>query len=124
MRQRIVMLMLVAPAAASAQVNLLPSTAWGFAPIVAGWHFTTPLATPAGNVQNVAQVAVPFQVRFDAGAWAFDVTGAYAASGVHTTSSSSASSGGDNGDDVALLTGPTDVKVRASGPLGGDRLLL
>lgn len=110
---------------ASAQVNLLPSTAWGFAPIVSGWHFATPLTTSAGKVQDVAQAAVPFQVRVGAGAWTFDVTGAYAAGAAHVTSANSSSNGnGDNGDDVLLLTGPTDVKLRMSGPLAGDRLLL
>src|SRR5437763_17119741 len=113
MRRAVVLLMLAWSSTASAQVNLLPSTAWGFAPIVSGWHFTTPLVTPAGNIADVAQAAVPFQVRVGAGAWSFDITGAYAAGAVHMTSSSSVSSsvssnGGDNGDDVVLLAGPTD----------------
>jgi hypothetical protein len=112
-------LLLATAAATPAQVNLLPSTAWGFAPIASGWHFTTPLTTPAGKVQDVAQVAVPFQVRVDAGAWTFDVTGAYAAGAVHIPSASA-----DSSDDVALLAGPTDVKVRVSGPLVGDQLLV
>lgn len=105
--------------AVSAQVNLLPSTAWGFAPIVSGWHFATPLATAGGKVQDVAQAAVPFQVRVNAGAWAFDVTGAYAAGAVHTGSAAA-----DSSDDVVLLAGPTDVKLRMSGPLLSDRLLM
>jgi hypothetical protein len=123
MRRLLAILMLATSSATSAQVNLLPSTAWGFAPILSGWHFTTPLTTAAGTVQDVAQVAVPFQVRIDAGAWAFDVTGAYAVGAVHTASANAASSG-NHGSDVVLLTGPTDVKLRTSGPLVGDRLLL
>jgi len=123
MRRLVAMLMLWAPGAAAAQVNLLPSTAWGFAPVVSAWHFTTPLVTSAGNVQDAAQAAVPFQVRVGAGAWTFDVTGAYAAGAVHMVSSDSSSSA-DGGDDVGLLAGPTDVKLRVSGPLIGDRLLL
>ena len=123
MRRRISVLLatlaLAAASVASAQVNLLPSTAWGFAPIVSGWHFTTPLVTPGGKVQDAAQAAVPFQVRVTAGSWSFDVTGAYAAGAVHT-----ASVGSDSSDDVALLAGPTDIKVRMSGPIISDRLLV
>jgi hypothetical protein len=131
--RRLALLALAASSAASAQVNLLPSTGWGFAPIVSGWHFATPLATSAGRVGDAAQAAVPFQVRVGAGAWSFDVTGAYATGAVHLTSVSG--SGGNSGfgnnanntgssDTLVLLNGPTDVKVRASGPLVGDRLLL
>ena len=113
--------MLGASSVMSAQINLLPSTAWGFAPTVSGWHFTTPLATSGGKVQDVAQAAVPFQVRIGAGAWTFDLTGAYAAGAVHTASTNSS----DDGEgDVVLLTGPTDMKLRMSGPLFGERLLL
>jgi len=106
-----------------AQVNLLPSTAWGFAPILSAWHFATPLTTSAGKVEDVAQVAVPFQIRVGAGAWAFDLTGAYATGAVHMTASNASSSNG-SADDVVLLTGPTDMKVRVSGPLVAERLLL
>jgi hypothetical protein len=124
-RRLIAILTLATSGTASAQVNLLPSTSWGFAPIVAGWHFTTPLATSAGKVQDVAQAAVPFQVRVGAGAWSFDVTGAYAVGAVHmATVNSSSSDNSDNSDDVVLLAGPTDVKLRMSGPLAGERLLL
>ena len=113
------LLALGASTATSAQVNLLPSSAWGFAPVVSAWHFTTPLVTPGGKVQDAAQAAVPFQVRVNAGSWAFDLTGAYAAGAVHTVSASV-----DSSDDVALLAGPTDMKIRMSGPLIGDHLLL
>src|SRR6185312_8430724 len=65
------LLALGASTATSAQVNLLPSSAWGFAPVVSAWHFTTPLVTPGGKVQDAAQAAVPFQVRVNAGSWAF-----------------------------------------------------
>lgn len=123
MRRLLAILMLATSGAASAQVNLLPSTAWGFAPTVGGWHFTAPLATSAGKVQDVAQAALPFQVRVGKGAWAFDVTGAYAVGAVHMAPANANSSDDDEGD-VGLLAGPTDVKVRISGPLVGERLLL
>src|SRR5207344_2216691 len=99
MRRLIAILTLAMSDAASAQVNLLPSTAWGFAPTLAGWHFTTPLATSAGKVQDVAQAALPFQVRVGAGAWTFDVTGAYVAGAVHMASASANSSDNGEGDD-------------------------
>jgi hypothetical protein len=124
MRRLVALLMIAASSAASAQVNLLPSTAWGFAPIASAWHFTTPLVTAAGKVQDVAQAAVPLQVRIAAGAWTFDVTGAYAASAVHTSANTTTSSGDEEGDEVVLLTGPTDAKLRVSGPIIGDHLML
>ena len=120
MRRLIVMLGLATSSVASAQVNLLPSTAWGFAPTLAGWHFATPLSTSAGKLQDVVQAVTPFQFRAGAGAWTFDLTGAYAASAIHIASSNSS----DDEDDIGLLAGPTDVKLRVSGPLIDERLLL
>jgi hypothetical protein len=122
--------MLASASAASAQVNLLPSTSWGFAPVVSVWHFATPLATSAGAVGDAAQAAVPFQVRVLAGAWSFDVTGAYATGAVHLTSApgsggfGNTTNNGGSSDTLVLLNGATDVKLRASGPLVGDKLLL
>src|SRR5476651_2853465 len=108
---------------ARAQDVLLPTTSWGFVPVVAGWHFNTPI----NGVADVAQVAVPFKVRFGLGhAWSMDITGAYATSAVYTTKgdSSSSSSGSSSGNDksVLLLSGPTDLKLRVSGPIKGDAL--
>jgi len=105
---------------AGAQESLLPSTAWGFAPIASGWHFAKPLATANGAIQDVAQAAVPFQVRVQLGTrWNFDITGAYASAAIHTTADST--TGGE--DKVPLLTGPTDVKLRMSGPVLGDNVV-
>jgi hypothetical protein len=98
---------------ARAQDVLLPSTSWGFVPVIAGWHFNTPI----NGVADVAQVAVPFKVRFGlGGAWSMDLTGAYASSAVHTAKT-------DTSEDKALLlSGPTDLKLRVSGPIKGDAL--
>jgi hypothetical protein len=116
----IVAALLAATSAARAQDNLLPSTSWGFAPIASGWHFAKALATPSGSIQDVAEVAVPFQVRVGIGArWNFDITGAFASAGVHTTGDSSTG----RGDKAPMLTGPTDVKVRMSGPIVGDNVV-
>jgi len=130
MRRLAILALTTSSAAASAQVNLLPSTAWGFAPVVSAWHFATPLVTSSGSVGDAAQAAVPFQVRVGAGAWSFDVTGAYATGAVHLTSAAPSGSFGNNAgnggssDTIVFLNGPTDVKLRMSGPLVGDRLLL
>lgn len=119
---------------AQAQETLLPSTAWGFAPVISAWHFTTPIPQTSGAVGDVVQVAVPFRVRaaFGGGRWNFDISGAYAAGAIHTvggkttggslsggSQGSGSNSGGDNG---SLLAGPTDLKLRLSGPLRGDAL--
>lgn len=109
---------------ARAQDVLLPTTSWGFVPVIAAWHFNTAI----NGVADVAQVAVPFKVRFGlGGAWSMDLTGAYASSAVHSSKSDSSSgnsgnSGSGGGDNLLMLTGPTDLKVRVTGPIKGDAL--
>lgn len=101
-----------------AQDVLLPSTSWGFVPVISGWHFNTPIPQSSGGaVGDVAQVAIPFRVKLGlGGTWSMDLTGAYATSAVHLTNTGS-------GDDKALLlSGPTDLKVRVTGPIRGDAL--
>ena len=110
-----------ASSVARAQESLLPSTAWGFGPIASGWHFAKPIATSSGGIQDVAQAAVPIQFRVVAGGrWTFDLTGAYAAAAIHIVGDSLTG----KEDKVPLLQGPTDVKLRASGPIIGDNLVL
>ncbi len=122
---------------ARAQETLLPSTAWGFVPVISAWHFTTPIPQTSGAVQDVAQAAVPFRFRaaFGGGRWNFDISGAYAAGVIHTVGDKNAGAGsfsggsqGSNsksgGDDALLLAGPTDLKLRLSGPLAGDKLTM
>ncbi|MFI5244917.1 MAG: hypothetical protein ACHQQR_06790, partial [Gemmatimonadales bacterium] len=107
---------------ALAQDVLLPSTSWGFVPVISGWHFNTPVpqSTGTGAIADVAQVAVPFRVRFGlGGTWSMDFTGAYATSAVHLAKPDSTSGGGDK---VLLLSGPTDLKIRVTGPISGDAL--
>jgi hypothetical protein len=102
---------------AGAQDVLLPSTSWAFVPVIAGWHFNTPVAQTSGAVADVAQIAVPFKVRIGlGGAWSADLTGAYATSAIHIAKSDSA------GDKVLTLSGPTDLKLRVTGPISGDAL--
>jgi hypothetical protein len=100
-----------------AQDVLLPTTSWAFVPVIAAWHFNTPVSQTSGGVADVAQVAVPFKVRFGlGGAWSADITGAYATSAVHIAKSST------DDDKVLTLSGPTDLKLRVTGPVKGDAL--
>ena len=102
--------------AANAQDVLLPSTSWSFVPVIAGWHFNTPVPQSSGSVGDVAQIAVPFKIRFGVGgAWSMDITGAYATSAIHSKSATGS-------DTIQLLSGPTDLKLRLSGPIKGDAL--
>ena len=131
--RRLMILALVATwtGTAAAQDVLVRSTAWGFAPVVSGWHFSTPLMQPAGAIQDVAEAAMPFHIRTTAfdDKWTFDITGAYAAGAIHLTSGDSSGGGGSgNGgggnSKVLLLNGPTDVKLRVTGPLISESLML
>jgi hypothetical protein len=116
----IALILSLAAASAGAQENLLPSTAWGLSPVISVWRFATPLATAKGAIKDVAQAAVPFQVRRAIGRWTFDVTGAYATAAVHT-----ASSGQEEDDEgVTLLSGPSDLKLRMSGPVVSNNVLI
>jgi hypothetical protein len=126
--------MSTALATAHAQDVLLPTTSWGFVPVVAGWHFNTPVAQSSGAVSDVAQIAVPFRVSFRLGGqWSADITGAYATSAIHMAKSDSSGgnggngnggngNGGGGGDAVQVLSGPTDLKLRVTGPIHGDAL--
>jgi hypothetical protein len=115
-------LLLCGAAALSAQESLLPSTAWGFSGVVSGWHFAKPLTTASGSIADVAQVAVPFQVRAVVRErWTFDLSGGYATAAIHSTKTDE---NGEDEDNVLLLSGPTDIRARFSGPLYGDNLLL
>jgi hypothetical protein len=111
---------------APAQEVLLPSTAWGFAPVVSAWHFTSALVQSTGLVKDVGEVAVPFQLRTSVfgGSWNVDLTGAYAFGAIHVVSPDSGNQQGGGNGNLYYVTGPTDVKLRATGPLLGDGLLL
>ena len=113
--------------AASAQETLLPSTGWGLGSALSAWHFNKPLPQTGGAVANIAEVAIPFRMRSVFGRWSVDLSGAAAFGAVHFAASEPApgSGGGDAGEDrVVSIVGPTDVKLRITGPLYGDNLLL
>ncbi|MFI5244466.1 MAG: hypothetical protein ACHQQR_04515 [Gemmatimonadales bacterium] len=111
---------------AFAQETLLPNSSWGGAPVFSTWHFSTPIAQSAGAVSDVQQFAVPLRVRTVLGGrWTLDVSGAAAASTV------TLQGGGTNGAHPTMsgstsltLNGLTDVRVRVSGSLADDRILV
>jgi len=113
---------------AQAQESLLPRTGWGVAFGLQAWHLDKAIPQQAGAVADVAEVAIPFRVRATAGRWNFDLSGAGAYGAVHLTANTSdASSGqgsGDSGDRLVTIGGPTDVKLRFTGPVVGDNTLV
>jgi hypothetical protein len=92
--------------------SLLPSIGWTAGPTVQIWHFKTPIAQPSGGVGDVAEIAIPFRVRVARGNWRIDLSGAGAIGAVHFST--------DDDGRAPMLGGPTDVKLRLSGPLVGD----
>ncbi|MCX5766777.1 MAG: hypothetical protein NTZ43_06090 [Gemmatimonadetes bacterium] len=113
----------------AAQEALLPSTGWASGLTISAWHLSTALPQSGGGLVDVAEVSVPFRVRSVFGRWSMDVSGAGTFGAVHFTSSPSSSGqgsqngGGDGGDRAVTIAGPTDVKLRVTGPLYGDALL-
>lgn len=78
------------------------------------WTFGTPVEQGTQRVTGASQVVLPFTVRVARGErWAFDASGAL-------TRGEALFAGGGS----ALLAGPTDVRLRATGRLRGDHLLL
>ena len=119
------LLAVVAPIA-GAQEALLPSTGWGIGSSLSAWHFNTPIAQSGGAVADIAEVAIPFRVRSVFGRWSVDLSGAGAFGAVHTTPVSTGSATDQSGDEDQLFTifGPTDVKLRVTGPVVGDNMLV
>ncbi len=108
---------------ARAQETLLPSTGWGTGTAISAWHFTTAIPQSAGAVADVAEVALPFRVSGRVGRWSVDLSGAGAYGAVHL-SAGSAGGSGDGGDRLVSIAGPTDVKLRVTGPIVGESLQL
>ncbi len=114
-------LALAAPGA-RAQETLLPSTGWGVATAINLWHFTKAIPQSSGAVADVAEVALPFRLRANVGRWSVDLSGAAAYGAVHLAAGSSGD--GEGEDRLVSIAGPTDVKLRLTGPLYGDALQL
>lgn len=118
--------LLVVSTVAGAQESLLPTTGWGVGSSFSVWHFSTPIAQSGGAVADIAEVAIPFRVRSVFGRWSVDLSGAGAFGAVHTSAlpAASGSEEGDGGDKVYTIFGPTDVKLRVTGPVIGDNMLV
>lgn len=124
--------------AAGAQESLLPSTGWGIGSGLSAWHFGTPLPQTGGALADVAEAAIPFRLRSVLGRWSVDLSGAGAFGAVRFaaavdsalagTVSGASIAGGDEGnsseDRIVTIFGPTDVKLRITGPLISDNFLL
>jgi hypothetical protein len=103
--------------AAGAQESLLPSAAWGLAPMFTMWHFDTPVSQSFGRVRDVNQMAAPFRARVVIGGhWNLDASGAFATSSVSIDSSGHTS--------TLSLAGLTDIKLRLSSAFMDDHLLV
>jgi hypothetical protein len=124
---------LVAPLGAplAAQEALLPSTGGGVGMALSGWHFSTPLPQSSGKLVDIAEFAIPFRVRTVFGRWSLDLSGAGAVGAVHFTPSAGQQKQNDQteGDDrfgerLVTIYGPTDLKLRMTGPVIGDNTLV
>jgi len=114
-----------------AQESLLPSMGWGLGWSLSAWHFTTALPQSSGALADVAEVAIPFRVRSVFGRWNLDLSGAAVAGAAHFTAGAAQQAlggtggqGDEGGDRATTIYGPTDLKLRMTGPLLGDNLLL
>lgn len=132
MKRRIAVMTLMASVAMplAAQESLLPSTGWGMGTAISAWHFTTPLPQAGGALADIVEFAIPFRIRSVFGRWSVDLSGAGAAGAAHFKANPSPqgqnSQNGDSGggERVTTLFGPTDVKLRITGPLFRDHTLL
>lgn len=116
------LLFLVPASQLLAQDLLLPSTGWGMGVGVSAWSLATPLPQAGGSILGVAEVAVPMRLTTTfAGRWKVDVSGAWASGGALVESPDG--SGGELRRFISMQ-GPTDVKVRVTGPLVGERMFL
>jgi hypothetical protein len=123
---------LLSAATVHAQETLLPRTGWGVALGISAWHFADAIPQSSGAVADVAEVAIPFRVRTSAGRWNIDLSGAGAFGAVHlkadaggkSGSGSGSGSGGGDGDRAVTIAGPTDLKLRVTGPVIRDNTLV
>jgi hypothetical protein len=106
-----------AAAPLAAQGTLLPRVNWSTGIVGGGWHFTTPVAQPAGRLGDVAQVAVPVNLGLRVGGWRLDASGAFSVGGVRVAARQGTGR-------VLQVAGPADVRVRATGPLFFESLHL
>lgn len=111
---------LAAVTTARAQQQLVPGVTWSIGTLGGGWYFSDPIPQAAGRVGAVAQVAIPMQLRTTIGGWSVDVSGAAALGGVAFLAPEDSDAKGR----LVQLSGLTDVRLRATGPLFSDALRL
>lgn len=117
--------LVLSASAAEAQETLLPSTGWGIGFGLSALHFDKAIPQANGAVADIVEVAVPFRVRTVRGRWSVDLSGAGAYGAVHLKpNDASASSNGDDGERLVTIGGPTDLKLRVTGPVVGDNTLV
>ncbi|MHB1312038.1 MAG: hypothetical protein ACYC3L_08470 [Gemmatimonadaceae bacterium] len=113
-------------ATGGAQETLLPRTGWGMALGISAWHFTDAIPQTSGAVADVAEVAIPFRVRAVSGRWNFDLSGAGAIGAVHLKRDVIVGGppGDKSGSEAVTIAGPTDLKLRVTGPVFRDNTLV
>lgn len=121
MMRRILAALALGAATAGAQESLLPSAGGGMGISLSAWHFAKAIPQAGGDLADVVEFSVPFRVRASLGRWGVDLSGAGAAGAAHF--SLKPTGGGEGGDRATTLFGPTDVKLRLSGPIVGDNWL-
>jgi hypothetical protein len=106
------------PARGGAQERLVGGATWAVAPVYQTWSFGTPLAQDSLAVRGAAQLSVPIAVQVPLGRrWTLDAFGAYARGEARVA--------GPRGEETTrLLDGPSDLRLRATGQLVGDGVLL
>jgi len=115
---RVVALSVAAATTAHAQQQLVPGVTWSIGTLAGGWYFADPIPQSAGRVGAAAQVAIPMQLRTTIRGWSVDVSGAAALGGVAFLAPEDSDAEGR----VARVSGLTDVRLRATGPLFSDAL--
>lgn len=106
---------------AAAQESLLPGSGWGLGIGFSTWSLGTPLPQAGGAVTGLAQLAVPFRLSTTVGRWAADLTGAWAAA---LAQMSGTDATGATTERRAVLNGPTDLRLRITGPIAGEHLVV
>jgi hypothetical protein len=113
--------------ALEAQIKLAGNTETGVGPVFEYWKFGSdgiPQPTVDGsanvNVTRATQWSIPLVVAVPIGSrWRIDLNGAYANSEVHL-----ASADPSTGSDSYTLSGINDLRIRATGHIVGDNLLV
>lgn len=106
----------VATSSAPAQSALLPNTRWSLGTQLQGWYLTEPLPQAQGRLQAIAQGAVPMAMGVRVRGWQMDASAAYA----YGAAALVAPEGSDGDPTFATVSGLTDVRLRATGPLFTD----